>query len=75
MAYRLRGIVKLKKSKNPRKTRIGQNPATQPPIHFFLGGGGECTTTKNNTKNNKKNIFKEKLNLRKQYDHDKTERS
>ena len=30
----IRGFVKLKKLKNPRKTRIGQTPPTHPPIQF-----------------------------------------
>ena len=32
----LRGLLKLKKSKNPRKTRIGQTPPTHLPIHFLI---------------------------------------
>ena len=31
----VRGHVKFKKSKNPRKTRIRQTKPTHPPIHFF----------------------------------------
>ena len=31
----LKGLVKLKNSKNPKKTRIGQTPLTHSPIHFF----------------------------------------
>ena len=30
----LRDLVKLKKFKNPRKTRIGQTTPTHPPFHF-----------------------------------------
>ena len=30
----LRDLVKLKKLKNPRKTRIGQTPPTHPHIQF-----------------------------------------
>ena len=33
----LRGLVKLKISKNPRIIRIGQTPPTHTPIQFFFG--------------------------------------
>ena len=42
-----RGLVKLNKSKNPRKTRIVQTPPTHPPIHFFFE---TCETKKQHKK-------------------------
>ena len=57
----LRGIVKLKKSKNPRKTRIGLTPATHPPIHFFFNNWKH----ENNTKKKKKK--KKKIKKKKNY--------
>ena len=32
----LRGLVKLKKIKNLKKTRIGQTTTTHPPVPFFI---------------------------------------
>ena len=54
----LRGFVKLKKSKNPRKTRIGQTPLIHPFILFFLLE--TCTTTKAYKKHKKHLISKKK---------------
>ena len=44
--YIVRGLVKLKKSKNPRKTRIGQTSNEHPPITiFFFETLGDMKTT------------------------------
>ena len=52
VAEQVRGFVKLKKFKHPRKTRIGQTTPTH-PLSIFFFFLETCTTTKNNTKNTK----------------------
>ena len=52
----IRGLVK--KSKNPRKTRIGQTPNTRPPIHFFF-------LTFENMKTTRKTLKKHKISKKK----------
>ena len=54
-----RGLVKLKKSKNPRKTRIGQTQSTHPPTYpifnfFWNNWKHENYTKKHKIYNNKK---------------------
>ena len=42
----IRGLVKFKKIKNPRETRIGQTPPTHRPIHFFYFFGNMYNNNK-----------------------------
>ena len=55
----LSSFVKVKKSKNPRKTRIVQTPPTHPPILFILYFLNSCTTKITTQKNT---IFEKKKN-------------
>ena len=61
-AWRVSGLVKLKKNKNPRKTRINQTSPTHPPIYIYFLETFENikTTQKTHTKNN---IKKKKIEL------------
>ena len=47
----VRGLVKLKNAKNPRKPRIDQTPNNHHPIQFFFWK--HVQQQKNNTKNTK----------------------
>ena len=66
LLQKLRGLVKLKKFQNPRKTRIGQTSPTHPPIQFlfFLRNFWNMTTTQKTQKDTKlQKKYKSELRL------------